>query len=85
MQPSPVFLPGESHGERSLEGYSPWAHKESAKTEVTDITLEVVGRLKLSRGNRWYSWCLGTKELEADHVRQRYILGTKTNVAGLRL
>ena len=22
-QPSPVFLPGESHGQRSLEGYSP--------------------------------------------------------------
>ena len=23
-QPSPVVLPGESHGQRSLEGYSPW-------------------------------------------------------------
>ena len=23
-QPSPVFLPGESHGQRSLMGYSPW-------------------------------------------------------------
>ena len=23
-QPTPVFLPGESHGQRSLEGYSPW-------------------------------------------------------------
>ena len=23
-QPTPVFLPGESHGERSLAGYSPW-------------------------------------------------------------
>ena len=27
-QPSPVFLPGKSHGERSLAGYSPWGHKE---------------------------------------------------------
>ena len=26
-QPTPVFLPGESHGQRSLEGYSPWAHR----------------------------------------------------------
>ena len=26
--PTPVFLPGESHGERSLAGYSPWGHKE---------------------------------------------------------
>ena len=28
-QPTTVFLPGESHGQRSLEGYSPWGHKES--------------------------------------------------------
>ena len=26
-QPSPVFLPGKSHGQRSLVGYSPWSHK----------------------------------------------------------
>ena len=33
--PTPVFLHGESHGERSLAGYSPWSHKESDTTEVT--------------------------------------------------
>ena len=32
-QPTPVFLPGESHGWRSLTGYSPWGHKESDTTE----------------------------------------------------
>ena len=26
--PTPVFWPGESHGQRSLVGYSPWCHKE---------------------------------------------------------
>ena len=31
--PTPVFLPGESHGQRSLAGYSPWGHKESDMTE----------------------------------------------------
>ena len=31
--PTPVFLPGESHGQRSLAGYSPWGHKESDTTE----------------------------------------------------
>ena len=30
---TPIFLPGESHGQRSLVGYSPWAHKESDMTE----------------------------------------------------
>ena len=32
-QPSPVFLPGESHGWRSLAGYSPLGSKESDMTE----------------------------------------------------
>ena len=32
-QPAPVFLPGESHGQRSLAGYSLWGHKESDMTE----------------------------------------------------
>ena len=31
--PTPVFLPGESHGQRSLVGYSPWGCKESDVTE----------------------------------------------------
>ena len=31
--PTPVLLPGESHGQRSLVGYSPWGHKDSDTTE----------------------------------------------------
>ena len=31
--PSGGFLPGESHGQKSLVGYSPWGHKESDTTE----------------------------------------------------
>jgi len=27
-QLTPIILPGESHGQRNLEGYSPWGHKE---------------------------------------------------------
>ena len=26
-QPTPIFLPGKSHGQRSLLGYSPWGYK----------------------------------------------------------
>ena len=33
-QPTLVFLPGESHGQRSLVGYSPWGHKEPNMTEL---------------------------------------------------
>ena len=32
-QPTPVLLPGESHGGRTLVGYSPWDRKESDMTE----------------------------------------------------
>ena len=34
-EPTPVFLPEESHGQRSLVRYSPWDHKELDITEVT--------------------------------------------------
>ena len=37
-QPTPVFLPGEFHGQWSLAGYSPRGHTESDVTEVTRHT-----------------------------------------------
>ena len=58
-QPSLAFLPGESHGQRSLVGYSPWGHKESDRTEMTkhtcikQITIE---NLLYSSGNSTQWW-----------------------------
>ena len=37
-QPTPVFLPGESHGQRSPAGYSPWDCKELDMTERLSLT-----------------------------------------------
>ena len=37
-QPTPVFLPGESHGRKSLEGYSAWGHTELDMTERLNST-----------------------------------------------
>ena len=34
-QRTPVFLPGESYGQRSLVNYSSWGHKELDMTEAT--------------------------------------------------
>ena len=31
--PTPVFLPGKPHGQRSLASYSPWGHRESDRAE----------------------------------------------------
>ena len=39
-QPTPVFLPGASHGQRSLVGYSPRCHKESDMTEWLVISVQ---------------------------------------------
>ena len=33
-QPTPAFLPGKSHGQRSLLGYSPWGHKNNSSNRV---------------------------------------------------
>ena len=41
-QPTPVFLPGESHGQRSLAGYSPHGHKDLDVTEATYHTYIVL-------------------------------------------
>ena len=44
-QPTPVFLPGKSHGQRSLVGYSPWGHKrvrpDGARTHAHAWSLEI--------------------------------------------
>ena len=37
-QPTPVFLPGKFHVQRSLEGYSPWGLDELDLIEATEHT-----------------------------------------------
>ena len=37
--PTPAFLPGDFHGQRSLAGYGPWGRKESDKTEQLTLSL----------------------------------------------
>ena len=44
-QPAPIFLAGESHGQRSLENYSPWGLKESDLAEATYHTHTHMGIL----------------------------------------
>ena len=49
-QPASVFLPGESHGQRSLEGYSPQGCKELNTTEATQHTRTCAGSFRETRG-----------------------------------
>ena len=43
---TPVFLPGKFHGQKSLEGYSPWCHK---KLDLTDHTLTLMTSYIISK------------------------------------
>ena len=38
IPPTPIFLPGEPHGQRELVGYSPWVHKESDTAQQLSMT-----------------------------------------------
>ena len=42
-QSAPGLLPGKSHGQRSLVGYSPWGRKESEMTEWFHFCFSCVG------------------------------------------
>ena len=55
-QPTPVFLPGESHGRRSLVGYSPRGRKELDATEQLILKQRPAGRFKVEWDSeqRWY-------------------------------
>ena len=51
-QPTPVFLPGESHGQRSLAGYSPWGCKELDVTGQLTLSLSFYDQKKKEMGLR---------------------------------
>ena len=51
-KPTPVFLPGKSHGQRSLAGYSPWGCKELDTTEQLTLSLWRKGKVHTQGG-----WC----------------------------
>ena len=52
QQPTPVFLPWESHGWRSLVGYSPWGHKELDTTERLQFHFQGIS---FSSPNSWWT------------------------------
>ena len=51
---TPVFLPGEFHGQRNLAGYSPWDCKESDMSEQLTHTKGILGNNKFN--NKFKGW-----------------------------
>ena len=58
-KPTPVLLPGEPHGQRSLAGYSPWGRKESDTAEAYAYMLMSKKREK----RKWSSTALGNSTI----------------------
>ena len=56
-QPTPVLLPGKSHGRRSLVGCSPWRHDESDTTEKLHFHFSL-SRIGEGNGNPLQCFCL---------------------------
>ena len=63
--PTPVFLPGEFHGQRSLVDYSPWGHKESDMAEQLRVSCQWLETLNMfshdclqSINPLWWNACL---------------------------
>ena len=54
MQPTPVFLPGKSHGLRSLADYSPWGRKE---LDTTDLDMKLVLEM-ICHHFTWFCVCV---------------------------
>ena len=55
-QPTPVFLPGKSNGQRSLVGYSPWGHKRIGHNLVTKQQTYIKGYLEIHSCGGCWGW-----------------------------
>ena len=88
-QPTPVFLPGKSQGQRSLAGYSPWIHSQTRLDFATEQTCEKCkSSIFLWRVGRPLLWRVSisifTKMTLPNHCQnqERILLGSSPGEAG---
>ena len=70
-QSTPVFVLGESHGQRNLSGYSPWGHKDSDTERLTLLEGETLEGHRSRRPEVGYVdglTTVGTNEDVSTHV-----------------
>ena len=74
MAPTPVLLPGESHGERSLVGYSQYGRKELDTTEQLNNRHHAVQAGKVYLLTSWQNTCYNFY-LKAHYLFLREMIG----------
>ena len=75
--PTPVLLPGEFRGQRSLVGYNPWGHKESDKTEhIFTVSIITPLWLLVLTSHTFYIFSFGFKVLSKDFFSPLWGSGT---------
>ena len=78
-QPTPVFLPGESHGQRSLAGYSPQGRRESDTTERLSVPIcghmifNASAKAKQRDGQSFQLMILGNSDIRRQNNEVGYI------------
>ena len=55
-QPTPVFLPGKSQGQRNLVSHSPWGHKESDATEWLTLLHFLMKKMCIDNISTFHTW-----------------------------
>ena len=71
-QPTPVLLPGKSHGQRSLVGYSPWGCKESDKTERLHFSTNIIAVDQWERHRcRSNLWMMRLDQMKANDIQRK--------------
>ena len=76
-RPKPIFLPGESHEQKSLEGYSPWGHGESDTTESLTHTHKPIEWKLYVEGVSKYHPSLNQKPVDAGRKERQRGIGEK--------
>ena len=66
-QPTPLFLPGESHGQRSLAGHSPWGRRVRHGWARTGPTGHVAS---LEPHTQWPCWALQRRHFSLSQTRK---------------
>ena len=53
--PTPGFLPGDFHGQRSLVGYSPWSRKKLDTTERLTLSRAALPKFRMCLSSLYYN------------------------------